>query len=208
MSDSPPDATLPSGPRLVMGSDEDLAAALRRMALEQAHVVVGGFFIHLRNEFGGPFHKNVVQYLNYLIADMGNPPTLERAREIAHQSFLEIRYESPDHSWTTSDDLPAAFKDRFTAWRQSPDVRLGKYRGRHVIEIDKEALIAKSLLYSFIAFMATGFFLSRTYTPLLYIYLGLAAACLGRVYRQLPKGVTVLDFKMAAKLSVGVTVCF
>ncbi len=103
------------------------------------NVVVGGFFIHLRNEFGGPFHKNVVQYLNYLIADMGNPPTLERAREIAHQSFLEIRYESPDHSWTTSDDLPAAFKDRFTPWRQSPDVRLGKYRGRHVIEIDKEA---------------------------------------------------------------------
>jgi signal transduction histidine kinase len=103
------------------------------------NVVVGGFFVHLRNEFVGPFHKNVVQYLDYLIADMGNPPTLERAREIARQSFLEIRYESPDRSWTTSDDLPTAFKGRFTPWRQNPDVRLGKYRGRHVIEIDKEA---------------------------------------------------------------------
>jgi signal transduction histidine kinase len=103
------------------------------------NAVVGGFFVHLRNEFIGPFHKNVVQYLNYLIADMGNPPTLERAREIAHQSFLEIRYESPDRSWTTSDDLPTAFSGRFTPWRQSPDVRLGKYHGRHVIEIDKEA---------------------------------------------------------------------
>jgi hypothetical protein len=62
------------------------------------NLVVGGFFVHLRNSFIGPFHKNVVQYLNYLIADMGAPPTLDRAREIARQSFLEIRYEGPDTS--------------------------------------------------------------------------------------------------------------
>jgi signal transduction histidine kinase len=103
------------------------------------NVVVGGFFIHLRNEFIEPFQKNVVQYLNYLIADMGNPPTLDRAREIARQSFLEIRYQSPDLSWTTTDDLPTVFKGGFTPWRQNPDVRLGKYRGRHVIEIRQGA---------------------------------------------------------------------
>lgn len=102
------------------------------------NLVVGGFFLHLRNQFVGPFHKNVVQYLNYLIADMGNPPTLDRARDIARQSFLEIRYESSDLSWTTSDDLPTFFKGRFFPWRQYPDVRYGKYRGRHVIEVDKE----------------------------------------------------------------------
>ena len=94
--------------------------------------------MHLRNAFVGPFHKNVVQYLNYLIADMGDPPTLDRAREIARQSFLEIRYESPDLSWTTSDALPTVFKGRFVHWRQNPDVRYGKYRGRHVIEIDTD----------------------------------------------------------------------
>jgi len=103
------------------------------------NLVVGGFFIHLRNEFIGPFHKNVVQYLNYLIADMGNPPTLDRAREIARQSFLEVRYASPDLSWTTSDDLPTVLKGRFTLWRQNPDVRYGKYRSRHLIEVDKGA---------------------------------------------------------------------
>ncbi|MGD8963489.1 MAG: hypothetical protein PVH43_13280, partial [Desulfobacterales bacterium] len=62
------------------------------------NLVVGGFFIHLRNQFIGPFHKNVEQYLNYLIADMGTPPTLDRAREIARESFLDVRYESPDLS--------------------------------------------------------------------------------------------------------------
>jgi signal transduction histidine kinase len=103
------------------------------------NLVVGGFFLHLRNVMVDPFHKNVVQYLNYLIADMGNPPNLDRAQKIARQSFLEIRYESPDNRWTTSDELPTFFKGRFVPWRQNPDVRYGKYRGRHVIEVDKEA---------------------------------------------------------------------
>ena len=102
------------------------------------NLVVGGFFIHLRNQFVGPFHKNVVQYLNYLIADIGNPPNLDRAREIARQSFLEIRYESPDLRWATSNELPTDLKGRFSAWHQNPDIRYGKYRGRHVIEVDKE----------------------------------------------------------------------
>ncbi len=102
------------------------------------NLVVGGFFWHYRNLAGGPFHKNVVQYLNYLIGDMGNPPSPDRAREIARQSLLEIRYESPDLSWSTSDELPAAFRGRVIAWHQNPDVRLGKYRGRYVIEVDRK----------------------------------------------------------------------
>jgi signal transduction histidine kinase len=102
------------------------------------NLVVGGFFWHYRNLAGGPFHKNVVQYLNYLIGDMGNPPSLERAREIARQSLLEIRYESPDLNWSTSNDLPAVYKGRFIAWRQDPAVRLGKYRGRYVVEVDRK----------------------------------------------------------------------
>jgi len=100
------------------------------------NLVVVGFFMQLRDTFVGPFHKNVVQYLNYLVTDMGDPPTLDRAREIARESFLEIRYESPDLSWTTSDALPAVFKGRFVPWRQNPDVRFGKYRGRHIIEVN------------------------------------------------------------------------
>ena len=99
------------------------------------NVVVVGFFMHLRDAFVGPFHKNVVQYINYLIADMGVPPTLERAREIAGESFMEIRYESPNLSWTTSDTLPAAISGRFFPSRQNPDVRFGKYHGRHIIEV-------------------------------------------------------------------------
>ena len=103
------------------------------------NLVVVGFFIHLRDAFIEPFHKNVVQYLNYLIDDMGTPPTLDRAREIARESFLEIRYEGPDLSWTTSDALPAVFKGRLYPARKNPDVRFGKYRGQHIIEVNTRA---------------------------------------------------------------------
>jgi signal transduction histidine kinase len=102
------------------------------------NLVVGGFFVHLRNQFIGPFHKNVAQYLNYLIADMGIPPNLDRAREIARQSFLEVRYESPDLRWTTSDALPIAIEGRFGSWHQNPDVRYARQRGRHIIEVTTE----------------------------------------------------------------------
>ncbi len=102
------------------------------------NLVVGGFFIHLRNQFIGPFHKNVVQYLNYLIADMGTPPSLDRAREIARQSFLEVRYESPDLRWTTSEELPTDIRGRFRSWGQNSDVRYGRHKGRHIIEVITE----------------------------------------------------------------------
>ena len=102
------------------------------------NLVVVGFFVHLRDAFVGPFHKNVVQYLNYLITDMGSPPALDRAREIARESFLEIRYESSDQSWTTSDALPAVFRGRFVPWHQNPDVRFGKFKGRHIIEVSTQ----------------------------------------------------------------------
>ncbi|MGD8992825.1 MAG: HAMP domain-containing sensor histidine kinase [Desulfobacterales bacterium] len=99
------------------------------------NLVVGGFFIHLRNQFIGPFHKNVEQYLNYLIADMGTPPTLDRARDIARESFLDVRYESPNLRWTTSDELPTEISGRSRSLRQNPDVHYGRHRGRHIIQV-------------------------------------------------------------------------
>ena len=69
-----------------------------------------------------------------------------------------------------------------------------------------ESLIAIALLYCLIAYMVSGFFLSRTYVPVLYLYLGMASACFGRVSRILPKNVPIFDAQQVAKISVGVTV--
>lgn len=51
----------------------------------------------------------------------------------------------------------------------------------------EEAKAAIALLYSMIAFMVSGFFLSRTYIPILYLYLALSAACFGRVLIAFPE---------------------
>ena len=56
---------------------------------------------------------------------------------------------------------------------------------QHVMH--QEARTAITLLYSMIGFMVSGFFLSRTYIPILYLYLGLSAACFGRVLIAFPK---------------------
>ncbi|MDX1707262.1 MAG: HAMP domain-containing sensor histidine kinase [Desulfobacterales bacterium] len=102
------------------------------------NLVVGGFFMHLRNQFIGPFHKNVTQYLNYLINDIGNPPALDRARKIARDASLEVRYESPHLRWTTSEELPTEVRGHIRSLRQNPDVRYGRHRGRHIIEVTLE----------------------------------------------------------------------
>ncbi|UCF92264.1 MAG: HAMP domain-containing histidine kinase [Desulfobacterales bacterium] len=101
------------------------------------NLVVGGSFWVYRTMAGRPFHKNIIQYCNYLIADMGTPPRLERARTLAAQSSLEIRYASPDLSWSTAEDFPAIPVGRFQIWAESPDVRVGRYHGRYFIELNR-----------------------------------------------------------------------
>lgn len=69
--------------------------------------LVAGFFGHL---FGtsaqSHLRKNLTQYLTYVAKDLGTPPTLERARKIAGELSFQIRFESPEGGWSTSDKIP------------------------------------------------------------------------------------------------------
>jgi signal transduction histidine kinase len=169
------------------------------------NLVVGGFFWHYRNLSGGPFHKNVVQYLNYLIADMGRPPSLQRARQIAQASSLHIRFEGPDISWTTSDEVPAIYKGRFFAWDQNPDVRLGRYRGRHIVEVNTKAgrfifglarnltidserhRLLVVLLILLTAILAGAFFsIRRILRPIKWLNIGVQQVSKGNLNHQVP----------------------
>jgi putative inorganic carbon (HCO3(-)) transporter len=66
---------------------------------------------------------------------------------------------------------------------------------QHVMQ--EEAKTAITLIYSILAFMVSGFFLSRTYIPILYLYLGLSAACFGRILIAFPKLPTEALYKAA-----------
>jgi signal transduction histidine kinase len=52
------------------------------------------------------FEKNLNNYANYIVRDIGVPPDTVRARQIANEFAIEIRYESPGFVWATSPDSP------------------------------------------------------------------------------------------------------
>ena len=103
------------------------------------NVVVGGFFWMHRSAAVRPLHKNLLQYANYIIDDLGRPPSLERARQVAGQASLQIFFERPDLSWATDDEIYNFQKAHWRSWGKSPEVRLGRYRGHHFVEITHES---------------------------------------------------------------------
>ena len=99
------------------------------------NIVVGGFFWHYRSAAGRPLHKNVLQYLDYIIDDLGSPPNLERAKQIGIQASVQIYYEGADTTWTTADNSADIQKARWHDWSGDPQIRLGRYHGRHFVEL-------------------------------------------------------------------------
>jgi signal transduction histidine kinase len=99
------------------------------------NLLIFGFFSHAFKTLADTtFKKNIVQYFDYLISDLGSPPSLAQAERIAGQASLAIRYASPDRSWSTS---TAALPPRLTfdsrpGW---PHVRIAHHHGRHFFEI-------------------------------------------------------------------------
>lgn len=49
-----------------------------------------------------PFQKNVIRYTNYLIQEIGTPPDTLKAREIAQELSIDIRFENSDFQWATN----------------------------------------------------------------------------------------------------------
>jgi signal transduction histidine kinase len=99
------------------------------------NLVVGGFFWHYRSAAGRPLHKNILQYLNYIIDDLGNPPRLDRAQKLSRQASLQIYYEGADTSWTTAETFSDIHKAHWRDWSKNPLIRLGRYHGHHFVEL-------------------------------------------------------------------------
>jgi signal transduction histidine kinase len=102
------------------------------------NLVVAGFFLAHRHMTGQTIHQNLIQYINYLIADIGNPPSIDRARDIARQTLLEIHFESPQQKWSTAGNPPDLSQGRFHVWKQSPDIRFGRYQGHSLVEVNRD----------------------------------------------------------------------
>ena len=93
-----------------------------------------GFFWAYRAMAGRPFHSNIHQYLNYVIDDLGTPPSYERAGILARQASLQIYFQGPGTSWSTSPHPIDRHQIHFRAWRDQPNIRGGMSHGRFYIE--------------------------------------------------------------------------
>jgi len=103
------------------------------------NLVVGGFFWMHRSAALRPLHKNVLQYADYIISDLGTPPSLKRAKQIAEQASLRIYFEGPNQSWATAGEIADFQKAHWRSWRKKPAIRVGRYHGHHFVEIDHES---------------------------------------------------------------------
>ena len=98
------------------------------------NVTLWGFFWAYRAMAGRPFHSNIHQYLNYVIDDLGTPPSYERAAALARQAGLQIHFQGPNSSWSTSPDTIDRHRIHFRAWGDKPNIRGGMSHGRFYIE--------------------------------------------------------------------------
>jgi signal transduction histidine kinase len=103
------------------------------------NIVVGGFFWIHRSAAGRPLHKNILQYFNYIIDDLGSPPNPDRARKIGDKASLQIYFESPNLSWSTAENFSDIQKAHWRDWSSDPLIRLGRYRGHHFVELTHES---------------------------------------------------------------------
>ena len=102
------------------------------------NIMVGVFFGHIYKYLSRtPFQKNIVQYVNYIIDDLGVPPDFERAKKLSEKSSLSISYESPKISWSTTESLSEIDKDHLHIWHRSPDIEIGRYKGHHYATLQR-----------------------------------------------------------------------
>ncbi len=102
------------------------------------NMMIGVFFHFTYKTLArSPFKKNIIQYVNYIIDDLGSPPDLERAKRISKRALMEIRYESPDMTWTTSGKIPSLQQRGFRLWYQDEKFKIGRYRGYHILAVKR-----------------------------------------------------------------------
>lgn len=92
------------------------------------NLAVTEFMQHMFKRNEPARQKNILSHLNYIVRDIGNPPSLDRAKEISEKLNFDIRYDSPGLTWSTSEPLVLPPHVKFRAVPDHPDVRAGEDR--------------------------------------------------------------------------------
>ncbi len=102
------------------------------------NLVVGSFFYYLTKGYmqNMPFKKNWVQYMGYLVNEIGDPPSMASARSLADQLSITIGFEDDDGTWQTTDSLPQADAIGMKKISAEPPAYWARHKGRGLLMIE------------------------------------------------------------------------
>jgi signal transduction histidine kinase len=101
------------------------------------NMTVADFFQNLKKSTEPTIHKRIIQYLSYIVKDVGDPPDLNRLGEISRESSVRIRYESPGATWSTSESFSLPSDLKLETARDNPNFRFGRSGGYRYIVVQQ-----------------------------------------------------------------------
>lgn len=144
--------------------------------------------------------RNLLLYAEYLTHDLGDPPDLDRAEEIARRTGLAIRFDHPNHGWQTANVTESLHIGRARVRRHDNGIWTGHNRGHLFIRLNhaggelmfispREAkshenagwflVSMATVLFAILA--AAYFFIRRVLSPLHPLETGVQALAAGRL---------------------------
>ncbi len=168
--------------------------------------VVGGF-VRLRKQSMESLDRNLFLYLDYLITELGDPPSLSQAQAVSLRTGMIIQLKSPHHQWKT-EDIPATLNmDRARIFSKDTNRIVGFYRGHHFVQIrrgDRQLLfilpweeegnkvIAKLFaglgIFLVLILSAAYFYLRRVLRPIRQLAVGVEKIGSGNLAHRVPLG--------------------
>lgn len=102
------------------------------------NLAVGGFFYYLTKGYmqNMPFKKNWVQYMGYLVREIGDPPDIVRARSLSEQLSIAIAFETDDGTWHSTDRLPRVDELALKKISREPPAYWTRHEGRGLLLIE------------------------------------------------------------------------
>ena len=102
------------------------------------NLLVVGFFVWTINTHGvRPADRQIADYVTYLLGEIGDPPSEERALQISRRSSLSIGYEGTRGRWFTGKGAIPLRRLRFREIEGYEGVRIGGQGNRQVVVIER-----------------------------------------------------------------------
>lgn len=90
--------------------------------------------------YGGMIKRNMAQYAGYLMREIGRPPDLVKAQELADGLNFHLRISSPEFEWSSRPGFEPRIPREFRGVPGFPGVRSAHHRGRIAVESGEPGL--------------------------------------------------------------------